>query len=128
MDGTAIIADRLLGAATALLFAVVVWLGYRLRLGLIRPFQRLTLLVLIVIAALNTVSLIVQQTTRYGQWLWALDLEWNIASALSSTLLAITAGALLTAAWLVRKKQVAFGAYLLLVGLAVLYFAVDEYH
>ena len=127
-SGTVIIAERLLGALSVLLIIIPGMICGRLTPSLTRPFRRLAILFLVVIMLLNAIALLMQPHSPFDQRLWSLSLEQNAASTLSSVLLAITGGALVAVAWLVRKKRLAFGVYILLMGLVILFLGLDDYY
>ena len=129
MDGTAAIsADSLLHAVIILLYSIAGLASHRLLLPhLTRPFNRLAVLYLVAQILVIAAALLIQPSSGFERWVWHLDFEWNIPSTLSSTLLALSGGALWAAAWLVRKNKNLFWLYLLLLGLAFLYLGTDEY-
>ena len=61
-------------------------------------------------------------------WLWDLSREFNIASTLASTQLALVAGVALLTAWLSRKQATWQPLYLIGLGLVFLFLAWDEYY
>jgi hypothetical protein len=94
---------------------------------LIRPFKRLAVLLLAAQTLVIALALTIYTSSRFDRWAWSLDFEWNIASTLSSLLLALAGGALLAAAWRRRKKKDLYPIYLLLMGMAFLYLGLDEF-
>ncbi len=61
-------------------------------------------------------------------WLWDLNREFNIASALASTQLALAAGVALLAAALARAQAAWLRLYLVGIGLVFVFLAWDEYY
>ena len=86
MDGTAVIsADSLLHAAIILLYAIACLASHRLLLPrLIRPFNRLAILYLVMQMLVIALALTMRTSSSFDRWAWHLDFEWNIPSTLSS--------------------------------------------
>ena len=72
-------------------------------------------------------SIEIQPTSEFEEWLWNLDQEWNIPSTLASTQLALVAGIALVTAWLARARPAWQRLYLVGIGLVFLFLARDEH-
>ena len=71
------------------------------------------------------VSLELQPNSFIEEWLWHLDREWNIPSAIASLQLALVGGVALVTAWLARTKPA--WLYLVGIGLVFLFLGLDEF-
>jgi hypothetical protein len=74
------------------------------------------------------VSLATPPSASDDWWRWNLNREFNIASALASTQLALVAGVALLGAWVARTQAAWQGLYLIGIGLVFLFLAWDEYY
>lgn len=69
----------------------------------------------------------VPPTWSHGAWLFDIEAEWNIPSAVTSTQLALVAGAAFTIAWLRYSARSKPGVILLAIGLGFLLLSVDDH-
>ena len=90
-----------------------------------RPIPAIFLLAQILVTA---VALEFHPIREWAGWLWHLDAEYNIASSLASTQLALVGGAALLGGWLARARPRWQRLYLIALGLVFLYFATEEYY
>ena len=122
-------ADTLIRIFLFLLYAPVVLISYWKLMPRLSPTSRrlasamLAAQVLVIAVALDSR----EASPSYSKWLWHLDLEWNISSALASTQLALVGGLALMTAWLAKARPVWQRLYLGAIGLVFLYLAWDEY-
>ena len=124
----AISADGLIRVTIILLYVIAGLASHRLLLPrLIRPFNRLAVLYLVMQMLVIALALTMRLSSSFDRWVWHLDFEWNIPSTLSSLQLALSGGVLLAAAWLVRKNKNRYWLYLLFMGLTFLYLGTDEF-
>ena len=72
-------------------------------------------------------SLAIRPTSLTQEWLWKLDAEWNIPSALASTQLALVGFVALFTAWLARTIPAWQRLYFLGFGLVFLFLGLDEF-
>ena len=99
------------------------WLWLRLQ-----PFARW--LALIFLTA-QIVAIVLSEATASASglvhWLWHLDIEWNIPSALASMQLALVGAAAILVAWLWTKPPAWQRLYFVGIAIVFLYFAYDEF-
>ena len=131
MDGAELTAIGLgrLRLIVCLLYVVVCAFSYR-RLIPRLPLQYkgvagffLLAQILVTVAALEF-----QSTEEWAGWLWDLDEEHNIASALASTQLAMVGWLAALGGWLARARPRWQRLYLIALGLVFLYFAAEEFN
>ncbi len=72
-------------------------------------------------------ALLYRPKSGFEVWLWNLEQEWNIPTALTSTQLALVGGIALLTAWLSKKRTAWESLYLASIGLIFPYLALDEY-
>ena len=108
-----------------LLYALLSLFSYRLLMPDLVPTAR-RLAAFMLLAQVLTIAVAVDFRARLGldEWLWDLNQDWNIPSAVASTQLALVGGVALLNAW--RSKSAA-RLYLVAIGLVFLFLARDEY-
>ena len=90
--------------------------------------RRLAGAMLLAQALLIVISLWLRPSMGIEEWLWDLDLEWNIPSALASAQLALAAGLTLAAGARARAQSRWRRAYLLGISLVFLLLALEEFY
>ena len=73
-------------------------------------------------------SPLTRSSPTFEAWLWHLDREGNVPSAVASTQLALVSGVALVAAWLARDRPAWRRLYLVGVGMVFLHLAQDEFY
>ena len=89
--------------------------------------RRLAILMLLAQIIVIAVSLEFRPEWALDDWLWDLNLDWNIPSVVASTQLALVAGVAFLTAWLARAQAAWLPVYLVAIGLVFLFMARDEY-
>ncbi len=89
--------------------------------------RRLTIGMLAAQVVVIVLSLAIRPTSLFQEWLWKLDGEWNIPSALASAQLALVGLVALFTAWLTRTIPAWQRLYLLGLGLVFLFLGLDEF-
>jgi len=89
--------------------------------------RRLTIGMLAAQVVVIVLSLAIRPTSLFQEWLWKLDGEWNIPSALASAQLALVGLVALFTAWLARTIPAWQRLYLLGLGLVFLFLGLDEF-
>lgn len=99
-----------------------------------RLFPRLTtdakglaLLTLVAQVAIIVVSLEARPNSAMEEWLWDIDKEWNIPSAIASTLVALIGFAALLALWAAHTGPMLRRLWLVATGLAFLILGLEEF-
>ena len=101
---------------------------YRQLFPLLSPTcRRISGLMLVVQVLVIFLSMQLQPSTAYAEWLWRLDGEWNIPSVPQSTQYALVGAISLLIAFLAREKTAWQRLYLLGMGLVFLYLGHVEY-
>ena len=101
---------------------------YRQLFPLLSPTcRRISGLMLVVQVLVIFLSMQLQPSTAYAEWLWRLDGEWNIPSVPQSTQYALVGAISLQIAFLAREKTAWQRLYLLGMGLVFLYLGHVEY-
>jgi len=72
-------------------------------------------------------SLAIRPTSLFQEWIWKLDAEWNIPSALASAQLGLVGLVALFTAWLARTIPAWQRLYLLGLSLVFLFLGLDEF-
>ena len=111
-----------------LLYGLLCLFAYRLIMPRLIPAAR-RLAILMLLAQIAVIAVSVEFRAEWGldDWLWNIDQEWNIPSALASTQLALVGSAALAAALLANKWPAWQRMYLSAMGLIFLFLARDEY-
>ncbi len=114
----------------ALLYPAVGLWAYRRCWPRLLPSVRVLAVVLflaqiaVIVAALQIRPILNED---FGEWLWHLDLEWNIPSMLASAQLALVSSVALIIAWRARGHANWLRLYFGAIGLIFLLLALDEY-
>ncbi len=90
-------------------------------------YQRVCAFFLLAQILVTVVAFAFQSPSEWAGWLWHLDEEYNIASSLASTQLALVGGLALLGGWLARSRPRWQRLYMIALGLVFLYFATEEY-
>ena len=120
--------ETLLRLFLVLLYAPAGLIAFRRVLpGLSPAAKRMAILMLAahllaIVAAIENYS-----ASGYAYWLWHLDLEWNIPSALSSTQLALVGGVALAVAWRWRAVAAWHRLYLVALAIVFLFLGLEEF-
>ncbi len=111
-----------------LLYVPVVLFSYWQLVPRLSPTsKRLASVMLAAQVVVIVVSLEIQPTSDFEEWLWNLDREWNIPSTLASTQLALVGVVALVIAWLAKARPAWQRLYLVGIGLIFLFLALDEF-
>lgn len=111
-----------------LLYVPLCLLVYRrLRPSLSSTSKRLAIGMLAAQVLVMVLSLAIRPTSLFQEWLWKLDAEWNIPSALASAQLALVGFVALLTAWLTRTIPAWQRLYLLGLSLVFLFLSLDEF-
>jgi len=89
--------------------------------------RRLAAGVLAAQAFVIVAALVVQPETAIEEWLWNLGLEWNFASGVASTQLALVGAVMLLTSWLVNERPVWQRICIVGMGLVYLFIALEEF-
>ena len=116
--------------AVGLLYVSAIYIGFRHLLPRLSPGARhFAIGILVLQITVRVLALTVPATSAYDQWLWDMSgvAEWNIPSHFETTQLAIVAGVALLAAWLAREHPLWSRLHLIMIGLVVAVFLLDEH-
>ena len=72
-------------------------------------------------------ALYIESSSSFYVWLWHLHREWNVATTLASTQLALVGGVALVCAWPSRSRTALQRLYFVGIGLVFLFLAYDEF-
>ena len=114
----------------ALLYAAVgLWAYWRCRPRLLPSARVLAAVMFVAQVIVIVIALQVRPILKedFGEWLWNLDLEWNIPSTLASTQIALVSFVALLIAWRARSNTNWLRWYFGAIGLIFLLLALDEY-
>ncbi|MCY3796564.1 MAG: hypothetical protein OXG84_02065 [Chloroflexi bacterium] len=89
--------------------------------------KRLALLTLVAQVAVIVVSLEAKPTSAMEEWLWDIDKEWNIPSAIASTLVALIGFAALLTFWASRVIPRRQRLWLVAIGLVFMILGLEEF-
>ena len=122
-------ADALIRIIVLLLYTPVCLLSYwKLIPRLSTSSKRLASVMLVAQMMVIVLSLEIQPANDYETWIFHLDKEWNIPTALASTQLGVVGSVALLTAWLARQRSVWQRLYLVGIALVFFYLARDEYY
>ena len=120
--------ETLLLLLVAVLYAPATLLAYRAVLpGLSPPAKAVAAVTLAAQLLVILVAIVHEPESHYMFWLFHLDLEWNIPSALSSTQLALAGSVALAAAWTCRGQTAWKRAHLAALGVFFLLLGLEEF-
>ena len=122
--------DALNFVVSSLLYIAVFGISRRHLLPRLSPrFRQFALLALALQILVRALAVAVQPTSAYEEWLWDSTgvSEWNIASQLDTTQLALVVGVALLAAWLASKEPVWKRLHLVLIGAVAAFLLADEH-
>ena len=100
---------------------------WRLMPSLSTPSVRLATVFLAAQVVVILLAQFAQPTTAFEEWLWDIDREWNVASALTSMQLGLVGGVALLTAWLARGRPAWQRLYFLSICLIFIFIGLDEF-
>ena len=121
-------ATAVTGFLVFLIYTTAVIATYRQLFSRLSPTAVYLLVLSLVAYSLVLVGhFLISPTWSFGHWLFHVDLEWNLPSALTSMLFSLVGSVALITAWLHFSKRDGHWHYFLVIGLVFLLLALDDF-
>ena len=121
-------ATAVTGFLVFLIYTTVVIVTYRQLFSRLSPTAVYLLVLSLVAYSLVLVGhFLISPTWSFGYWLFHVDMEWNLPSALTSMLFSLVGSVALITAWLHFSKRNGHWHYFLVIGLVFFILALDDF-